>query len=77
MNFILFFFIVAKRFCSEYGCVRLSVGEVLRRIINKFPESRLSELIEAHLKSGQTVPEDLCMFALESALLDVDCKTRG
>ena len=68
---------VAKKFCSEYGCVRLSIGEVLRRIMEKFPQSKLAELIDSQLKSGQAVPEDLCMYALESALLDVDCKTRG
>ena len=71
------FISVAKRFCDEYGCVRLSIGEVLRRIISKFPQSKLAELIESHLKSGQIVPEDLCIYALESALLDVQCQTRG
>ena len=70
-------YIVATRFCSEYGCVRLSLGEVLRRIITNFPNSKLAELIESHLKVGQTVPEDLCIHALESALLDVECCTRG
>lgn len=69
--------VVAKRFCSEYGCVRLSIGEVLRRILTKFPDSRLAELIESHLKSGLIVPDDLCMYALESALLDFESKTRG
>lgn len=68
---------IAKRFCSENGCVRLSVGEVLRRTVAKFPQSKLTELIESHLKTGQTVPDDLCMHALESALLDVQCSTRG
>lgn len=74
---IIFFFVVARRFCSEYGCVRLSIGEVLRRMVTKFPQSRLTELIVTHLKAGQTVPEDLCIHALESALLDVQCCTRG
>lgn len=72
-----FHFIVAKKFCEEYGCIRLSIGEVLRRTISKFPHSKLSQLIESHLKSGQTVPEDLCIYALESALLEAQCSSRG
>lgn len=76
-NSALYIFLVSRRFCDEYGCIRLSIGEVLRRVISKFPQSKLTELIEHHLKSGQTVPDDLCIYALESALLDVQCSTRG
>lgn len=65
------------RFSSEYGCVRLSIGEVLRRTLTKFPHSKLSKLIYSHLKAGQIVPDDLCILALESTLLDVQCCTRG
>lgn len=68
---------VAKKFCSEYGCVRFSIGEVLRRIITNFSHTKLAELIQSHLKVGKTVPDDLCLLALESALLDVHSHTRG
>ena len=68
---------VARRFTAEYGCVRLSIGEAVRMYVDKFPDSKLTELILAHLKSGQTVPDDLCVHALERALLDVQCTTRG
>ncbi len=57
--------------------MRLSIGEALRMYIDRFPSSKLTELIESHLKSGQTVPDDLCLHALERALLDVQCTTRG
>ncbi len=57
--------------------MRLSIGEALRMYIEKFPTSKLAELIESHLKNGQTVPDDLCVHALEKALLDVQCTTRG
>ena len=69
--------IVAKRFEKEYGCVRLSIGEALRRVITKFPDSKLTQVILSHLKTGQAVPSDLCVYALELALLDVQCQSRG
>ena len=68
---------MATRFAKEYGCVRLSIGEALRRVVTQFPNSKLTELIQAHLRAGQTVPEDLCVHALERALMDVECRTRG
>lgn len=68
---------VAMRFASEYGCKRVSIGEALRLITEKFPNSKLTELILSHLKNGETVPDDLCVHALERALLDVQCMTRG
>ena len=68
---------VALRLASEYGCMRLSIGEAVRLVIEKFPNSKLTDLILSHLKIGQTVPEDLCVHALERALLDVQCMTRG
>jgi len=57
--------------------MRLSIGEALRLQIKKFPESKLTELILSYLKNGETIPEDLCVHALERALLDVQCSTRG
>lgn len=68
---------VARRFEKEYGCVRLSIGEALRRVITLFPHSKLTQVILSHLKTGQEVPDDLCVYALEKALLDIQCQTRG
>ena len=68
---------VAKRFVREYGCLRLSVGEAMRRVMAQFPGSKLAELMQVHLRAGQPVPDELCVHALERALLDVQCNTRG
>ena len=68
---------VANRFCQEYGCVRLSIGEAIRKVILDFPQSDLTEEILLHLKNGQTVPDELCVLALERVLLDVQITTRG
>ena len=68
---------VAKHFAAEYGCLRLSVGEAMRRVIEQFPESELTRLMQSFLQAGQVVPDDLCVLALERTLLDVQCNTRG
>ncbi len=57
--------------------MRLSIGEALRMYIDMFPSSKLTELIESHLRSGHVVPDDICVHALEKALLGVQCTTRG
>ena len=68
---------VARRFEKKYGCMRLSIGEALRRVITLFPDTKLTQVILSHLKTGQAVPDDLCVYALERALLDIQCQTRG
>lgn len=57
--------------------MHLSIGEALRRVITLFPDSKLTQVILSHLKTGHTVPSDLCVYALERALLDVQCQSRG
>ena len=69
--------LVARKICDTYGCLRLSIGEAIRRVLSKFPHSELAQQLQSYLQSGQTVPEELCVLALDSALLDVQCTTRG
>lgn len=57
--------------------MHLSVGEAMRRVIEQFPESELTQLMQSFLQAGQVVPDDLCVLALERTLLDVQCNTRG
>lgn len=71
------YFAVAQRFASEYGCLRLSIGEAMRRMIAQFPESELTQQMLSYLKVGQTIPDELCVLALERVLLDVQCNSRG
>lgn len=49
----------------------------MRRVMAQFPHSELTRQLQAHLKAGDTVPDELCVLALDSALLDVQCTTRG
>ena len=73
----LLYFVVSERFVANYGCVRLSIGEAIRKVLDLFPESDLTEQMLSHLRVGQTLPDELCVLALERALLDVTSSTRG
>ena len=57
--------------------MKLSIGEAMRRVIEQFPDSKLTHQILSYLVVGQTVPDELSVLALERALLDVQCTTRG
>ena len=68
---------VANRFVEEYGVVRLSIGEAIRKVLNFQSYTELARQINLHLKAGTTVPDELAVQALEVALLDMQCQTRG
>jgi adenylate/nucleoside-diphosphate kinase len=68
---------VAKRFALEYGIVRLSIGEALRRILDNQKYTELAKQINIHLRTGNTVPDELAVQSLEIVLLDMQCQTRG
>ena len=68
---------MARRFVEMFGCVRLSVGEAIRKLLDQFPYSELAMQIKMHLTAGETIPDELCVLALERIMMDVQCQTRG
>ena len=70
-------FVVANRFVAEYGVVRLSIGEVIRRLLTSQPDTDLVRQINHHLRAGCTVPDDLAVQALDVVLMDPQCQVRG
>lgn len=68
---------VANRFVSEYGLVRLSIGEAMRRVLVEQPKTDLAKAITKHLIKGLTVPDELAVQALDICLMDMRCQTRG
>lgn len=60
-----------------FGCLRLSVGEAVRKLLDQFPYSELALQINMHLTAGETIPDELCVLALERIMMDVQCQTRG
>jgi len=68
---------VARRFVADYSAVRLSIGEALRTVLDTQPKTELSQCILSYLHEGYAVPDELAVHALEIALIDMKCKTRG
>ena len=68
---------VANRFVAEYGVLRLSIGEVIRRLLTSQPDTDLVRQINHHLRTGCTVPDDLAVQALDVVLMDPQCQVRG
>ena len=50
---IILLLLVAERFAKEYGCMRLSIGEALRRLMSQFPQCDLTEQILSYLRVGR------------------------
>lgn len=68
---------LANRFTKEFGCVRLSVGEAVRAILDKQPNTALAQEIRQFLFKGKTVPDELAIQCIEISILDVRCQLRG
>ena len=68
---------LANRFVKEFGCVRLSVGEAIRMILENQPDTELAENINAHLIKGKIVPDELAIQCVEVAIMDVKCQING
>ena len=68
---------VANRFVAEYGVLRLSIGEVIRRLLTSQRDTDLVRQINHHLRTGCTVPDDLAVQALDVVLMDPQCQVRG
>ena len=49
----------------------------MRTVLSEFPDSELSTQIQSHLKLGQSVPDELSVLALDRALMNIQCNTRG
>ena len=68
---------LANGFVKEFGLVRLSIGEILRKVISTHPHTILVREILDFLTKGFTIPDELTIQALEIYLLDPQCVTRG
>ena len=62
---------------STLGVVKISIGDALRYQLLQFPESHLTEQIKSYLLIGETIPEELCVAALERRMLEAEVNTRG
>ncbi|XP_035277888.1 adenylate kinase 9 isoform X1 [Anguilla anguilla] len=68
---------VARRFASEYGLQRLSIGEAMRSVLANQSQTELANQMRKYLSRGLTVPDELAVQCLDVALMSVVCSTRG
>ncbi|XP_035152378.3 adenylate kinase 9 isoform X2 [Callithrix jacchus] len=68
---------VAKKITSEYGLMRISIGEALRSVLNNHPETELALMLNWHLHKGMIAPDELAIQALELSLMEGVCSTAG
>ena len=73
----LLFVAVARHFEKVFGCMRVSMGEALRWVLEHLAHIDLAQQIEKHLKSGAAVPDRLAIQALEMALMTSQVRSRG
>ncbi|XP_056260814.1 adenylate kinase 9 isoform X1 [Seriola aureovittata] len=68
---------VAKMFAQKYGLVQLSIGSVMRMVLNTQEHTDLSVQMKKHLSQGLVVPDELAIQCLEVALMSSVCSTQG
>ncbi|XP_075315081.1 adenylate kinase 9 [Odontesthes bonariensis] len=68
---------VAQRFAQKYGLARLSIGGVMRMVLNNQAHTDLAVQMKRYLTQGLVVPDELAIQCLEVALMSSVCSTRG
>lgn len=68
---------VAQMFAQKYGLARLSIGSVLRTVLNTQEHTHLAVQMKKYLSQGLIVPDELAIQCLEVELMNSVCSTRG
>ncbi|XP_065820230.1 adenylate kinase 9 [Labrus bergylta] len=68
---------VAQMFAKKYGLARLSIGGVMREVLNTQENTDLAVQMKRYLSQGLVVPDELAIQCLEVALMSSVCSTRG
>lgn len=72
-----FFTPVAQMFAQKYGLARLSIGSVMRMVLNTQKHTDLAVQMKTYLSQGLVVPDELAIQCLEVVLMSLVCSTRG
>ena len=62
---------------KEFGIVRLSIGEAIRRVISTHAHTKLVKQISEYLCNGFPLPDELAIEALQLFLMEPVCHNRG
>ncbi|KAE8286847.1 Adenylate kinase 9 [Larimichthys crocea] len=68
---------VAQIFAQRYGLARLSIGSVIRNVLDNQAYTDLALQMKKHLSNGLIVPDELAIQCLEVALMSSVCNNRG
>ncbi|XP_026196504.1 adenylate kinase 9 isoform X2 [Anabas testudineus] len=68
---------VAQMLAQKYGLVRLSIGGVVRMVLNTREHTDLAVQMKKHLSQGLVVPDEMAIQCLEVALMSLTCSTQG
>ncbi|CAF1405575.1 unnamed protein product [Rotaria sordida] len=68
---------VTKRIVQEMGCVRLSLGDGIRYILEKQRQTILGKEMQEILIKGNEISPEIAIRCLEVALMNAKCQTRG
>lgn len=91
MNFITFFYYVhlfyftfcisassvAQIFSQKYGLAQLSIGSVMRMVLDTQGNTDLAIQMKEYLLQGLVVPDELAIQCLEVALMNSVCSMQG
>lgn len=64
-------------FAQKYGLAWLSIGSVMRTVLNTQEHTDLAVQMKKHLSKGLVVPDELVIQCLEVALMSLVCSTQG
>ncbi|XP_061900631.1 adenylate kinase 9-like isoform X1 [Entelurus aequoreus] len=68
---------VAQMLSQKYGLDLLSIGGVMRRVLDTQDHSDLATQMKEHLHEGLAVPDELAIQCLELVLMSMVCCTQG
>ncbi|XP_038592648.1 adenylate kinase 9 isoform X2 [Micropterus salmoides] len=68
---------VAQMFAQKYGLARLSIGSVMRMVLDTQAHTELAVQMKKHLSQGHIVPDELAFQCLEVALMSSVCSIQG
>lgn len=64
-------------FAQKYGLARLSIGSVMRMVLDTQAHTELAVQMKKHLSQGHIVPDELAFQCLEVALMSSVCSIQG
>ena len=69
--------ILSERISREYGCLSVSAGGAMRRVLREQHWSALAKALQAKLEAGEDIPVEFMVKAIESSLLQASAVRRG